>query len=489
MLDDNSISIPEETTDVKITIGKSPIEYNYVFKPTDKRIPINIFGLPKKAFDSVAGNIAPTSLRGADTKWRDIVNNSSTEQITYSGAKHSVDLEYAFTKGDWAQEVTHGGNTLRMGKPKPDNHGKAEIISGAAAISRIQALTGVGSFIRIPLWASGIWITIKAPTMSELLNLNIKLNQTKEEAGRETYGAIFSNRQALLIQDVTSFIIDHIHECSILNWTDLNLYEYIKAVDLFPLINAQATSIYIDGYPHELPCIQDPQNCNKVTKVNLNLGKMLWTDGSKISNEAREFMLRTQRNQAPKEEILKYQENIVAKQKEYFDVEAECGTIRICMTLASAEEYISSASRWIDEIHDIINDVVLQNNEGKQHQALVRSHMYMARLREYSHYIDRIIIEPGTDNEQSIIDRGSIESTLTALSDNLEMIEQIISKIGQYVSQSPITIVAIPNFKCECGRDYRDEKDLKPDSNMLVPVNPLLLFMKVAELRISRVDR
>lgn len=484
---DKSVNTEEPTSN--FIMGKSPIEYNYVFKPNDKRVPIPIMGLTKKEFDEVAGNIATSSLRGTDTTWREAVNTSTVEQITYGGTKQTIDLEEAFTKGKWAQQVEHAGNTLRMGKPKPDNHSKNEVISGSAAVSRIQVLTGVGNFIRIPLWASGIWITIKAPTMSELLNLNIKLNQTKEEAGRETYGAIFSNRQALLIQDVTAFIIDHIHECSILNWTDLNLFEYIKAIDLFPLINAQAASIYIDGYPHELPCIQDPKNCNNVTKVNLNLGKMLWTDGSKITTEAREFMLRTQRNQTSKEEVIAYQENIVAAQKEYFDVEAVNGTIRICLTLSSAEDYISASSRWIEEIHEIINEAVLQNSEGKSRQALVRSHMYMARLREYSHYIDRIILDPGTDTEQSIIDRNSIESTLTALSDNLEMIDQIITKIGLYVSQSPFTIVAIPNFKCKCGRDYRNEEDLNKESNMLVPVNPLLLFMKIAELRISSKGR
>lgn len=471
-----------------VDIEKSPVE-PYVASPyADRRTPLYSFGLTMKECDASNGSNSPsgTFLRSADPKWAHAYSEAFFGNLSYTPkAKVSINLENGFKSGDWGQYVERDGSKLRMAKPKIQPSTSSELLTGTAAISKVQSLIGIGSYIRIPLWASGIWLTLKAPSISELLNLNIKLNELKQNAGRDTVGAIFSNRQALLLNDVTRFIVEHIYDCSIKNWTEVNLFEYILSVDLYPLIHAQATAIYPEGYPHEFPCIADPATCNRVTKVNLNLGKMLWTNRDMLSPEATAFMARAQRQQTTLEEVTKYQEAFHAHRVGTVEVSEN---IKLSLRIATAEEFIASAGRWISELTDLIADVATENASQAERQQLIRSHMFVVRLREYSHYIKRIVIVEG-EQESYVEEVNSIESVLTTLSDDVEIVEKVIEGVASFIESSVVTIVGLPNFACACGKAHRDEDQLSARHKRIVPVDTLEVFTKLMERRLSQTGK
>ena len=93
--------------------------------------------------------------------WAAAIQNAATTGVFEDGLEGLMERE-----SDWAQHVEVDGVKLRAGKPGIAKSNSGNKLIGQQAISRITALTSAGTIVKIPLWHSGIWVSIKAPQLS-----------------------------------------------------------------------------------------------------------------------------------------------------------------------------------------------------------------------------------------------------------------------------------------------------------------------------------
>ena len=82
-------------------------------------------------------------------------------------------LDSALTRegSDWQQSVDYEGLQLKATRPTVQSAKSGMQATSENAAMAIQRQMGLGTRVMIPLWHSGIWLTLNTPTDAALLNL------------------------------------------------------------------------------------------------------------------------------------------------------------------------------------------------------------------------------------------------------------------------------------------------------------------------------
>ena len=155
-----------------------------------------------------------------------------------------------------------------------------ESLKGERAVLRVIRQLGLGTTFQVPLWHSGIWVTLKPPTEAEIIELNRLMIAEKIRLGRYTYGLVYSNLTGYTVNYLVDFILSHVYSTTIKN-EELpvnQLKDHIAVQDLFTLVWGFACTMYPKGFQYRRACINDPEKCNHVIEEKLNLNKLLWTN-------------------------------------------------------------------------------------------------------------------------------------------------------------------------------------------------------------------
>lgn len=472
-------------TSANVTMGKAPFKME-IPKKYANVLPLAAFGL---SFINLQKLESPNVnlLKNANDKWAAAYGQAYEDNIaaTTLTTQPIIDLEKAAADGgDWRQDVTYNGYVMRMDIPRIEPRTTGEKLTGTAASNHISMLIGGGKYIRIPLFASGFWITLSTPTNNELLNLNIKLLEKKDQVGRDTAGAIFSNRQALVTEDIYEFIQKHIYECSIRNWADTDLATHIKTTDWYALVHAMSCAVFPEGYKYAIPCVYKPTDCNYVEELILNLGKMIWTDGNKVSTAQRKFMYEALSKPSTIKEIESYQTDMATANDNIVEIN---DNVKIALRVSSVRDLITSGNNWIRDVTTILDKLAFRDTSDEQRQYLLRSHMVINSIREYSHYVERFITTVDTaDGEKNfyIEEVADIESNIEKIAADNELVEIFTAGIGKFIERNIVTLVATPNFVCpQCQKPQ--QSDEATNHPLLVSFDALMVFTTLMARRLS----
>lgn len=467
-----------------VTMGKAPFKAEIPKKFTNV-LPLTGFGL---SFVNLQKLESPNVnlLKNANDQWAAVYGQAYEDNIaaTTLSSAPTIDLEKATGAGEWHQEVTYGGYVMRMDIPRIEPRTTGEKLTGTAAANHMSMLIGGGKYIRIPLFASGFWITLSTPTNNELLNLSLKLLEKKDQVGRDTAGAIFSNRQALVTEDILDFIQKHIYECSIRNWTDLDLAQYIKTTDWYPLVHAMSCAIFPEGYKYAIPCVYKPSDCNYVEEMVLNLGKMIWTDNEKIGASQRKFMYNALSKPTTINEVTNYQTDMALNNDNIIVLN---DNVKLALRISTVRDLITSGNNWIRDVTSILDKLAFRDSSDEQRQYLLRSHMVINSIREYSHYVERFITTVDTaDGEKNfyIEEQADIESNIEKIAADNDLVEIFTTGIGKFIERNIVTLVATPNFVCpQCQKPQQAEDTT--NHPLLVSFDALMVFTTLMARRLS----
>lgn len=447
--------------------------------------PLTAFGLSYrnlKLLDSPNVNL----LKTANENWVGVYGSAFTDQLSGSTTNHNPDinLERAMEKGEWRQEVTYNGYVMRMDIPRIEPRNGGEKLTGTAASNHINMLIGGGKYIRIPLFASGFWITLTTPTNNDLLNLNIQLLEKKDQVGRDTAGAIFSNRQALINEDLYDFIQKHIYDCSIRNWADLDLAHYIKSTDWYPLLHAMSCAIFPEGYKYAIPCVYRPSDCNYVEELLLNLGKMVWTDNTKVSTAQRKFMYDALGKPSTVTEVEKYQTELAQVNDNTLVIN---DNVKAILRVSSVRDLIVSGNNWIRDVGNSLDKLAFRDSSDEQRQFMLRSHMVINSIREYSHYVERFVTTTETedgDRHYYIDQIADVEASIERIAADNDLVTIFTEGVAKFIERNVVTLIATPNFICpECQKPQQEEGT--NDHPLLVSFDALMVFTTLMARRLS----
>ena len=387
---------------------------------------------------------------------------------------------------EWQQTVKYENIPLRAGKPALATFGAGQPMIGERAVATIQQAMGLGSYIQIPIWHSGLWITFRVPTDIELLNLETLIGEEKIRLGMETRGLIYSNYSAYMINHLINFALDHVYDCTLKDYTPDRLRKLIRVSDIPLIAWGLACSIFPNGYAHNQPCVVNPEVCRHITKETLYLPKINWVDNSALSKAQRKHMANRVARYEEKD-ILAYQnEGRAADGKAY-----STGAIGYALRVPSIEDYVNNGYEWINDISDAVDRLFDKNLSETKKEAMMIAQSNLTSLRQYAHWVKHITYTADNGDVVEVTDPADLKKLIEILCTDSEFVKNFMESVADYIEQITISIIAIPRTRCpSCQKVETKEAEVISEDEKkhpyLVPLDAVNLFFTLGGYRTVR---
>jgi hypothetical protein len=409
-------------------------------------------------------------------EWTAIVNEASQYLQRGNALLSSLTRDQSM----WRQSMTFGAEQLAAGRPRfGDNVEPGNRLTGEKAMLKLTASLGLGAIIQVPLWHSGIWLSMKAPAESDLLQLDRRMAMEKISLGRFTNGLIFSNNSIYMNSYLANFALSCVYDATVKDISLDALKSIIKINDLPTLIWALACTIWPNGYKYKHACANDPAECTHVTEAVLNLTKLSWTDDRVLTDNQRRHM--ANRNaKVTVEQLDRYQEEHAFNNvNRVFDVSE--GAVSVELRVPTLAEYELSGFEWVDGIVDQADKAFGVSLTGQQRNDYIMDQGKLTSLRQYTHWVERMV----TNNDGGVIeDRKTLENAISVFSSSDEIQDEFFTAVGKYIDTTTMSLIAIPKYDCpRCGKPVTKEATLHP---YLIPLDVARVFFTLLDHRISK---
>ncbi len=423
--------------------------------------------------EQIAANNTKESVTEALASWMEKMTLSGQALINNDAFKSSLLRE----NGDWRQGVDFEGISYRMEKPVFNNkQGNGAVISGTQAVYHVNNLMKRGAIVNVPLWTTGIWLTLKSPKNSDLLELDQRLTELKVNLGSSSVGLLFSNDTAFLVMEVVNMVLRHVIDASVHDHSVSALKKLILTADIPALIWGFASAIYTEGYPLVRPC-SNPI-CKHEDNFMLKLNLLSFVDNNQLTHEQRKHMTRS-RTKVEVSEIKDYQ-----AMHKWIGVNdfttLKDGVLRIKYKVPNLHEYEVSAHDWIDGIVNTMESSLKEPLTGQARLNYITKQATLTMLRQYAHWINNIT----TKDEAVIEDSATLATILEHLSGDDEVDDAFFDSIAKFIDITAINIIGIPKYPCSKCKTL--QVDVDPKHPMLIALDPVDLFFTLMTQRIGQ---
>ena len=466
-------------TNDNVTLAKSP------FAPrSDKNTRIKyqlslsaVNFTPKEALEVTKGVPYYRSAESIyDRRWRETLLLADNDSILTDHNLEALTRE----NSDWQQKAEYQGRAIAGARPRTEAKGTGNRISGLAAMNKMQEVLGLGAMIKIPLWHSGFHISIKAPSDIQLLNFYEKIEKEKITIGKNTGGLIFANRSTFINKALFELVEEVIYETNIKDFDTIeNLAEHISILDLPIIAWGLAYTIFPNGYPYAKACLIDPEKCQHVTEVMLDVAKIMWVDRSRITEKMLKHMSDVPRKLKTIEDIKQYQEDIAPTDKSTFTPSS--GGFTIVFKTASLAEHFAAGDDWINELETTVRTVFADENSDANINNYMRERANLTSLRNYRHFVKHVVWE---DEETITDEESSIDRLLNTLSAAPEIVDEFVKAADEFIDVNPIALIAVPRVPCEGCEEMPTEQIEKHP--WLLPVDPIKLFFALRDRKLQQ---
>ena len=392
------------------------------------------------------------TVRGG-AKWRNMLNHGSEEAPVYKGLINERGL------------------------------GKSTANDANASFNLLSGLLKLGMSAYTPLYHTGIWVKLRAPTAAAFIGLDETIASEKVEYGMRTRGEIFSNDAAIVRKHIADFILDHIETTTAPKDDPDYLKSIIKVEDLNTLMLAMMKARYPDGYPLVQVCSVDPNECSHTTEGLVDLRSLLWVDTTALS--ARQYaIISNVRKRITEEQLQEYQEEFRSGGKGVIYLSTEEVTddnlingvsVNIEMpTLAKEEDY---AVNWIRETEHEIEELFREKNNPEDRRRRWQTIINANYFKTYGQYIRSIaIVEAGRKIKEFDAERDpeEIDRFFEMVSGEYVYTQQFFKALKKYMAENVVSVVGILNYECpNCGKKH----DTRPGKHHIVlPIDMVSTF-------------
>ena len=399
-------------------------------------------------------------------------------KVIAEAGKNMSDISFRKTAArhgaDWTQRPEFEGETIIPGRPRVLAGKSGERISGERAIMRMTSLMGLGDRIDIPLWHSGIWVTIRTPSDGALLELDKIIALDKVTLGRSSNGTVFSHSSVYMANHIMNLFEDCLYSHRVRDKSPGELRSLIKATDLPLICWGLLCAIYPGGYPYAHPCLTDVDKCQHVSTALINIAKTLWVDNDKLTAYQREFMV--SRNKPRNvDEIIKYQEDgtvIASKEVKLND------DIAIWLKVPTIEGYIESGYAWVEGIISMTDGAFSTKIRGNERDTYISNQALLSSMNQYCHWVDKMVITDG----EVLEDVPTIREVLRVMSSDETLRTDFLNAVGDYIEDASVAIIAIDNFECpNCG----SMESVDGVNKYLIPLDVMQTFFTLLRRKVS----
>ena len=384
-------------------------------------------------------------------------------------------IERAIENGvDLGQFVDYEEKRLQSGVPVYNSR-SGDVLTGIKAVSQMQRALGQGSFLNFPCWASGVWLTLRAPTTFELADYYDAVSEEIIELGKQTGGATHNTSSVYLAKYLIDLVEKLVHKSTIKGYagSDVSLRDVLVVDDLQTIAWALGVCMYPNGYPFEEPCTVDIEKCTEVYSTLINISKMYYVDRSRLTNWQVEFMS-NKTHERSLDEIKKYQLEANWLRSEAIDYPG----FKILIKTPTVGEYIDAGYRWIANIEQSIRNTLTDIGNSRLN-TLMMERAGLTLLRGYSHYVKSFIY----DNGSVVNSKKDIDEVINSLCSSPDIVAKFTDDVKDHISKSAISMIAMPRHNCpNCGKDSHLEDTAHP---YLIPIDGLQLFFALRDQKIQ----
>lgn len=402
-------------------------------------------------------------------QWLGILENGARTQSGFDQYLKSLSRPGS----DWRQFCESQSGRLKM--TPVVNAKNSGNLTGAAAISHFNSSGRVGKQIRIPLYHSGFWVTIKTPTTIDQAEMLDQLRNVRVNAGTQTFGRVFNHYTTIANQIAAELAYESIIATSL----DIDIREVRRFVvlhDLPILIWGLAASIWPNGFEYERAKMGDPSKPENIVTQRIKVENAQWTDITELNEWQRDHMAKKQTRSMKVEQLETYRNHFknqgmreVVIQEESRDFDKITATIRV----PYADDYIVSGNRWINDILNMYMSVADRPGGNKARDEYVMSRMNMTEMRAYSHWVYSLSTRGG-----EVTDPETILKILDNLSSRGELRANLIKSIFKYIDDTTISIIGVTT-------DDAAEPTL-PRFPFIIPIEPVHTFFTRLEQKFQQ---
>lgn len=363
----------------------------------------------------------------------------------------------------WKQRIKHGDKSLEAASPRIGDDGP--LLKGERGVLRVNALLGRGSILQIPLWHTGIWITIKCPKETSLLDMYQRIMEEKIRFGRVTHGLAFANYTVFMAEALVALAMENVYETSVKDLTSgSELRSLIKAPDLNIIAWGLACAIWPRGFQYTRSLLDENGQKTETIQEKLNVGSLLWVDDTALNDWQRAHMASRVTGSMTKENIKLYQDHFVRGKTKTVALN---DVIHMNLRVPTLEQFLNAGQLWINETVAGINAAFTEEANLDQRNKLILSRGKATSLRQYVHWIDSFEFPT---IEKRMEDEATISEECSALSADDDIREKYYDLMRDYINESTIAIIATP-----LAND-REKPQALPQFPWLLPIDPISTF-------------
>lgn len=373
---------------------------------------------------------------------------------------------------------------------RPINFSTKGKVSPASIYARFNAFLGTGEVVQVPLWHSGFWVTIKPIKQKDFVNLSISINNEITKLGRSTSALIYSNYSVVFIRLVTDFIIKNMVATTITLKEDDDIRKYIKAQDIYPLINGLLAAMYPKGLHITRICNKSLEvtddgtpKCDYSVTATVDPKKLLWVNRKALTPKQLAHMANKQESSVSTDEVLEYQAKIKDISSKTFDIKVDDEkSFSVTLETPNLLDFVSNGEMWIEDIIKSTESLFLESDGANAKEEKLSDMLASAKLNVYNNYVKSIVSSDGLIRANNAED---VNKLLEVIGSDNELYAEVLKEIIKYTDEAVIAIVATPNYKCpKCEEVQGDEKGVFKE---FIPLNLLENFFDLGDLRLRKI--
>lgn len=397
-------------------------------------------------------------------------------------------------EADWRDNIDTGDRQLRTSTAKLGDSSGDTPLSGVQAIAKATAFTSVGAVLTFPLPHSMIWLTVKAPSDGQLLELERRINNERAIIGRRSLGRVFSQADVITKGMVLDLIFRLVVQSTYPTDDPAELRKAILQTDTELLIANFAASIYPNGYPLVRPCLADPGKCHEIARGRVSIPKMLRYDNNAFTAEQRRFLTRrvTRANPVELEAARKafpQSQKAIAAYTRTIRVRGEEVKNQVIFTFRtpSIADYLENGYTWITELETAADEAFGNKITMTQRDEHIDRSAEAAALRQYSHWVESIQYRDHNGQDSGRVeDHKAIFETLERFSADEKISDFFYQAIQDYIDSVTVGVVAVPSWECPACK--KDQPSAEGVFKHLVPIEASETFFTVQRRRSHTLD-
>lgn len=371
----------------------------------------------------------------------------------------------------WLQYLSHEGSRHSYFTPKLETD-KMAITDPVNARIRVRTLMGVGGVISVPMFHSGFWIMLSAPSDSALYELNRRFNEEKVNLGRQTQGLIFSNEQVYMNSWLLEFCLDHCYDATVKYADRDELRKLIKVTDLPILFAGLARLIWPNGYRY-VRSVNTAKGIASSTMVEakLDIAKLIFVDNQFFNTWQHNSMANRTRATVKAEDLTRYLSEFPFATGRVIEFNEN---IKIRLQVPNAEDSVNDGDRWVSGLVQMVDETFTTTRPTPEHRnEIIANHAAMQEMMRYSSWVKAVIFDDVEHDNREVI-----ESSLISLSESDEYRAKFDAEIKKFIADTTGAMIAIP--------EYDGTVSELPRFPHLIPLDVVTVFFTLLMQKIAR---